>query len=45
MCFTAYVLCSFRFFKFKIEGQIISTEALNAKLQTKIKILANPRLA
>ena len=31
--FTAYVLCIFRLFKFKTEGQTIKTENLTAKLQ------------
>ena len=33
MSFTAYVLCSFRLFKLKTEGQTIQTEKLTKKLQ------------
>ena len=43
--FTAYVLCSLRFFKHKTEEKTISTENLTQKLRTEIKILVNPGLA
>ena len=33
MCFTAYVLCSLRLFKLKIEGQTIQAENLTKMLQ------------
>ena len=45
MFFASYFLFSLSLFKFKREGQTIETENLSEKLQTEIKILANPGLA
>ena len=44
MFFTSHVWCSLRLLQLKTEGQAVETEHLTKKLQTEIKILANPGL-